>query len=85
LNGVNTLRYPPSVGVGVLEINDDDFAALDYDCWEKYKVENGEIIDNPNYKPPFDAETKTTNLEEQVIDLQLALCEMYETMTETEE
>lgn len=42
-----------------------------------YTPEKG-FYENENWQPPYDPDSKVKELEQQVTDLQLALCEVYE-------
>ncbi|HAU86438.1 MAG TPA: hypothetical protein DCW90_13370 [Lachnospiraceae bacterium] len=42
-----------------------------------YDTEKG-FYENPDWVAPYDAETHITNLEQQITDLQMALCDVYE-------
>lgn len=43
VNGVNTLRYPPSIKPAIIEISEAEFAALDENLG-RYSVIDGQLI-----------------------------------------
>lgn len=50
INGVNTLRYPPSVNPEIIEITDEEFASLDK-FLGKYLIQDDKIVADPDWKP----------------------------------
>lgn len=49
IGGANTLRYPPAVDPAILPISEEEFAKLDA-YLGKYKIENGAVVENPDYQ-----------------------------------
>ncbi len=48
MNGVNTLTYPPVVNVDVIEVMDEQWAAMDQAHLDKYKAQDGQVVDDPD-------------------------------------
>lgn len=76
-NGAYTLIYPDAINADVIEISQEQLKALGND-YSKYLVQNGSIVDNPNWVDPDADKKKIESLESQVTDLQMALAEVYE-------
>lgn len=83
----NVVRAWQTVGGGW---KDSDFTAVEVDnipedvkeCCEKFRYIDGTYADNPDYVEPEANEPTPTNTElaEQITELQMALCEIYESI-----
>ena len=71
LNGENTLRYPPAVNPAMLELTDEEFAALGEDLC-KYLIQDCEIVVDPEWVEPEQSESDEATEE----DLYNALAEL---------